>query len=242
MTSRAARTARIPPRLLWYRDLVLLASMAVILTLDQLSKFLVRQWMEPGQLIPTEGLLRLHYITNTGIAFGLLRGQTPILTLASLGGIAVLILFYHSQPTPSRLVRMSLGLLLGGAFGNLLDRLFLQGVTDFIKVGWWPVFNLADSSIVVGMTILATVLLFPKSRQEAHERAPIMGSETLPASDCADGGVPLNVMTDTPLTYSSGDCADGTWEPDGFAPDTPEPSPGEEAPSLAQDLGETRSS
>jgi signal peptidase II len=67
-------------------------------------------------------------------------------------------------------LRLSIGLQLGGAFGNLLDRLTAGAVVDFIDVGWWPIFNLADSSIVVGMTILVgTLLFFDKKPPEQEE-------------------------------------------------------------------------
>ena len=77
----------------------------------------------------------------------------------SVIGIAILILIYRSQRTPTGLLRLSIGLQIGGAFGNLLDRLVLKHVTDFIDVGAWPVFNLADASIVTGLVILAWIFL-----------------------------------------------------------------------------------
>lgn len=158
------------PRLL--RDLLLLAVVASVLAADQLSKQLVHRYMALGESVPAEGFLRLTYVTNTGGAFGLFTDQTLFLTGASFVGIGVLLLFYRTHPWPGRLVRLSLGLLLGGAVGNLIDRLRSGEVIDFIDVGWWPVFNLADSSIVLGITLLIGLFLLADTRDRAPLPAP----------------------------------------------------------------------
>ena len=83
---------------------------------------------------------------------------------------------------PSPLLRLAIGLQLGGAFGNLIDRLRTGAVVDFIDVGWWPIFNIADSSIVVGMTVLIAVLLlgdFKNARsKKADESASLSGGDS----------------------------------------------------------------
>ena len=118
-------------------------------------------------------MFRITHVTNTGSAFGFFPSQTALLILASLVGIAILIIFYRHQPLPGLLLRTSLGLQLGGAAGNLADRLTLGGVTDFIDIGRWPVFNLADSAIVIGIGILAWFFLSPsKQAQPQQEQAP----------------------------------------------------------------------
>ena len=155
-----------PVRHIWYRDWMLLGTLLAALAIDQASKYLVRLGMEPGQAIPAEGPVRLHYITNTGSAFGFFQGQTLLLVLASVAGIALLAFFYRTHSHLPSYFRFGLGLLLGGAIGNLIDRLLWGGVTDFISVGWWPTFNLADSSIVVGMATLAVAFLFPQRPTE----------------------------------------------------------------------------
>ena len=84
-----------------------------------------------------------------------------------VGFIGFIIYFYRSQTESKLVTRMTIGLLLGGAIGNLIDRLVAGRVTDFIDVGAWPIFNLADSSIVVGMTLMiATLLLTPEESKE----------------------------------------------------------------------------
>ena len=143
-----------------YRDPVLLLTMAGAFALDQFSKYLVATNMYLGQSWPREGLFRITYGLNTGTIFGLFPGQTLILTAASIVAISFLVYFYRTHATPSPLLRLAVGLQLGGALGNLLDRLRIGAVVDFLDVGWWPIFNLADSSIMVGITILAWYILF----------------------------------------------------------------------------------
>jgi signal peptidase II len=135
-----------------------------VIGLDQLSKYLIRANMEIGQSIPSEGSVGLHYTTNTGGAFGLFANQTFLLSMAAVIGIAVLVLYLRYLPPRSTLLNVGLGLDLGGAIGNLIDRLRLGAVTDFINVGFWPVFNLADSAIVVGTFLTAFYLLFAARR------------------------------------------------------------------------------
>ena len=132
----------------------------VVVALDQVSKFFIRANMIPGQSIPEEGFFRITYVTNVGGAFGILSNQAFLITLTAIAGIAA-ILIYARYPLFNRmLVRVALGLLLGGAVGNLIDRIRFGEVVDFIDVGAWPVFNLADSAIVVGVIIIIFYLLF----------------------------------------------------------------------------------
>ncbi len=139
-----------------------------VVAVDQFSKYLVRTHMEWGESVPDEGPLRITYTTNTGGAFGLFANQTFLLALAAVIAIAVLVLYLRYLPPGSRLLKIGLGLELGGAIGNLIDRVRLGEVTDFIDVGAWPVFNVADSAIVVGTFLIAYYLLFTgpsRSRQ-----------------------------------------------------------------------------
>ena len=140
--------------------LVLIATLMA----DQVTKGLVVLAMHPGQSVPSSGLFRLTYVTNSGSAFGLFPNQTLFLILASFVGIGVLLIFYRTNPINSTLLRLSLGLQLGGAMGNLVDRVRLGYVVDFIDVGSWPVFNLADSAIMVGLIGLLWTLTSAKNR------------------------------------------------------------------------------
>lgn len=142
-------------------DTMAMLALALALAADQLSKAVVREGLRIGESIPAEGFLRLTHVTNSGAIFGLFPNQAIVMTGASLVGIAVLLYFYHAHASRDWRVRVSMGLLLGGAAGNLIDRFVLGHVTDFLDVGPWPVFNLADSSIVTGVIMLAVVYLFP---------------------------------------------------------------------------------
>ncbi len=143
-----------------WRNVVFSLSALLIVAADQPSKIWIRTNLAVGQSLPETGFLRLTHITNTGAAFGLFQGQSFPLTIVALVGVAVLLLhaflIYRRFPfLDNRLVWVSLGLVLGGTVGNLIDRLRLGYVTDFIDFGFWPAFNIADSAVVVGVIILA---------------------------------------------------------------------------------------
>jgi signal peptidase II len=136
----------------------------IVVALDQVSKFFIRANMNLGQSIPEEGFFRITYGTNTGGVFGLFANQAFLITLTAIVGVAA-ILVYSRYPLFNRvLVRIALGLLLGGAVGNLIDRIRLGEVVDFIDVGAWPVFNVADSAVVVGVILIIYYFLFGQKR------------------------------------------------------------------------------
>jgi len=135
----------------------------IVVALDQVSKYFIRanQDILP---IPEEGFFRITYSTNEGIVFGLFANQAFLITLTAIVGVAA-ILIYSRYPLANRvLVRVALGLLLGGAVGNLIDRIRLGEVVDFIDVGAWPVFNIADSAVVVGVILIIYYFLFGQKR------------------------------------------------------------------------------
>ena len=146
-------------RLTFYKDRLLLGTVPVVLGLDQLSKQVVKSNLELGESWPAEGFFRLTHGTNSGSAFGLFPNQTLILIVASIIAIGFLFYFYRAHMLPGRPLRLAIGLQLGGALGNLIDRLKDGTVVDFLDVGPWPIFNFADSSIVVGMALLIGMML-----------------------------------------------------------------------------------
>ena len=162
----------------WYRDWAFLPISLVVFGIDQLSKYIVVTNMFLGQSIPEYGIFRFTYTYNTGALFGLFPNQTFILIIASFLGIGFLLVFYHLYRFPGIFLRISLGLELGGPFGNLVDRVRLGHVTDFIDVGPWPVFNLADSSIVVGLGVIAYVILFKSEATDESEITKIDSEST----------------------------------------------------------------
>ena len=152
------------------RDRLLIFTVIAVLGLDQFTKYLVRTTFSPGESWPTDGWVRITYGLNSGTAFGLFANQTVVLIVASVVAIGFLYYFYRTQAQPKVLLRFAIGLQLGGAFGNLLDRIVNGVVVDFIDVGPWPIFNLADSSIVVGIAILLGVILLLDGRASRESR------------------------------------------------------------------------
>jgi len=150
------------------RGLLLFVIASSVLAVDQLSKYLIRANMELYESIPREGTVRLYYTTNTGGAFGLFANQTFLLTMAAVIGITILVFYLRYLPVESTLLKVGLGLDLGGAIGNLIDRLSFGEVTDFIDIGAWPTFNLADSAITVGTVLIAYYLLFAANKRTHH--------------------------------------------------------------------------
>ena len=151
----------------WAKDPLFLLVVGIVFSADQISKAVVRNNLLPGESVPDQGFFRFTHTSNTGSAFGLFPDQTIFLILASFVGIGILILVYRSHGFSSILLRLSLGLQLGGAFGNLVDRVRMGKVTDFIDVGSWPIFNIADTSIVVGIILLIILFVSSDSKKES---------------------------------------------------------------------------
>ena len=146
-----------------YKAWMLFMATILIVGFDQLTKYLVRDFMSYGESIPEAGFFRLTYYTNSGTIFGLFPNIPVILTIASVVAIACLIFFYKTQKNVGGWLRLAIALLLGGAIGNFIDRVSMGEVTDFIDVGMWPVFNIADSAITCGIFLLILVtVVFPE--------------------------------------------------------------------------------
>lgn len=133
-----------------------LALAAGVVALDQGSKAAVRAWLDLYEVWPAGWeIIRFQHIQNTGAAFGILPGAGTFLTVAAFFAIAGITAFLLTLPSHGRLYHVALALILGGAVGNLIDRLRLGAVTDFIDPTHYPAFNLADSGIVCGVALLA---------------------------------------------------------------------------------------
>jgi signal peptidase II len=134
---------------------VVLLVAAGVLAVDQLTKTLALEALSGRGPIDLFWTLRLRLSFNSGAAFGLGRGITPFLTVAAV--VLLVVLLGVSRTAPSRVARLALGLVVGGAMGNVADRLFRDhggAVVDFIDFQWWPVFNVADIGITVGAVLL----------------------------------------------------------------------------------------
>lgn len=122
---------------------------------DRVSKVICRQYLRPLGSIPViKGVFHLTYVENTGAAFGMLQGNTWFLILTSVLVSAVVAYLIWKVKPENRYVKLSLALILGGALGNLVDRVLLGYVVDFLDFRIWPVFNIADSCVVVGAILL----------------------------------------------------------------------------------------
>ncbi|MFA9273199.1 MAG: signal peptidase II [Baekduiaceae bacterium] len=134
--------------------LVLLAVLAV----DQLTKILVRSGVEQGSSDPIFPALKLVHVENRGVAFGAFAGggQTLVIIVIviALGGLLAYFATHADQPG----VWLPTGLLIGGALGNIIDRVVLGAVTDFLKLPSWPAFNVADIAITLGVIALLVVV------------------------------------------------------------------------------------
>lgn len=147
-----------------------------IFALDQLTKVVVDRLLPEGSshvLIP--GVLLLTHIRNPGTAFGLLRGSGSFLTVITIAAVIFIVAYWFAvrrQERISPLLSLGLALPLGGAAGNLVDRLRLGHVIDFVDFRVWPVFNVADTAITIGACLVAYFFFFV---QDA--RAPVAGSD-----------------------------------------------------------------
>jgi signal peptidase II len=145
--------------------LILLAVAVCVLVADIITKVVAVALIEPGDPVEIIGdTVTLKLVRNSGAAFSMATGYTWILTIVALVVVAGII--RYSNRLGSIWWALGLGLVLGGALGNLIDRIFrapgpLRGhVVDFVSVGWWPVFNVADSAVVCGAIGLVVLTLF----------------------------------------------------------------------------------
>ncbi|MBN2847458.1 MAG: signal peptidase II [Coriobacteriia bacterium] len=153
------------------RALAFAATAAAVVVIDQVTKQIVRSSLALNESVSVvDGLLWLTRVHNTGAAFGMLKGQqwlligTSVIVLAAIGWAIVRV-----KPE-SPLMRTALALVTGGAIGNLIDRIVAGGVTDFFDLGWFPIFNVADIALDVGVALIVLWLLFSKEHHH-HEVA-----------------------------------------------------------------------
>ena len=155
----------------WYLGFFLIALLVV--AADQLTKMWIRAY-SGAQPIFKIGFFRIIHVQNSGAAFGLFHDQNFILAIVAFIGIILILffVFYVSRRYPvwsSGPGTLALGLVMGGTGGNLVDRLSRGYVTDFIDVGAWPTFNVADSAVTVGIILFACSLLYLSHKAEASK-------------------------------------------------------------------------
>ena len=169
-----------------------LVLLGAVVVLDQASKAVVVRALELHSYVPVvDGLLSISHVRNRGAAFGILSDaslpyQPLLLAGLSLAALVAIALYFLRLPADARLPRVALALVLGGAVGNLIDRVRLGYVVDFVHVFWrdhtWPDFNVADSAISVGVALLVLDIL----RERRGESAERTGIDATPDSGRID--------------------------------------------------------
>jgi signal peptidase II len=156
--------------------LVLLGLAGLVVGLDQWTKYLVRTRLAVADTwSPWEWLApyaRVVHWSNTGAAFGFFQSGGMVFTVVAIIVSIAIIYYFPRIPSGHLPLRLALGLQLAGALGNLIDRLAQGTVTDFISIGSFPVFNVADASISVGVAVLVATMWFEERRQKAEGETP----------------------------------------------------------------------
>ena len=149
----------------------------LVFGLDQLSKALVVANIPLYESVPAEGFFRLTYAQNFGTVFGLFSRFGDVIVWLSLSVAVLLFVLYLFMGSKWRFA-IPLGMMLGGALGNIVDRFRLEYVVDFIDVGAWPIFNVADSAITVGAVLIA-LYAFTDGRDKDSEPSPAASAEII---------------------------------------------------------------
>ncbi|MUM22824.1 signal peptidase II [Mycobacterium sp. CBMA271] len=175
---------------------LLLIVAAVVLALDIVSKVLAVKLLQPGKPVPIIGdTVTWTLVRNSGAAFSFATGYTWVLTLIAMSVVVGILII--GRRLVSTWWALGLGMILGGALGNLVDRFFrgpgpLRGhVVDFLSVGWWPVFNIADPAVVGGAILLVALSLFgydydSSERRTAEDQDNQQSTEFSPESSESD--------------------------------------------------------
>lgn len=149
--------------------------MGLVILVDHLSKRFIEGWLPlDHSWMPWTWLapyFQISHVTNTGAAFGLFPSGSMLFAVVAIIVSAVIIVYNFRLPGNQVWFRVALGLQLGGAIGNLIDRFRLGHVTDFLDFGPWPVFNLADLSIVLGVILLAYLMISESWREQKRASA-----------------------------------------------------------------------
>jgi signal peptidase II len=146
----------------------------IVILFDQATKILTKKYMILHDSREVLGdFVRLTFIKNPGMAFGIQLGNKTLFTIFSIIASIVIFIYLLKTKGDKKYVKTALALILGGAIGNLIDRVLYGSVVDFVDVGFgdlrWPVFNVADAAVTVGMIILIAVILFEKKPETVEE-------------------------------------------------------------------------
>ena len=153
---------------------IALASIAV----DQLTKYVVTSRLALDDGVHVVGPFWIHHVQNSGIAFGLFASATVVVILATGIAVSWMLVFFARSGARHPILPAALGLVIGGSVSNLLDRVRLGYVTDFLDFRYWPAFNLADSFIVIGVLVLLGALMH--AEREPRRTRPVRDAAARP--------------------------------------------------------------
>ena len=137
-----------------------------IFLFDQITKYLVYKNLALGQSIPDDFFIKITYARNTGTAFSLFSSYGSLLLIISIFVAVFFTIYFLMIEKPKLTMRLFISLVVAGALGNIIDRVRFGYVNDFIDVGFWPIFNIADSSISIALTIYFIDLIFLNKKNE----------------------------------------------------------------------------
>lgn len=158
--------------------LILIAVSAIVLVIDQATKIYVDRSMDlHSSVTVVKNFFNITYLRNKGAAFGILAHSSyrlPFFILVSVIAIAVIVVVFYRLRPDQKFTAFPLALIFSGALGNLIDRIRLGEVIDFLDAHWyghhWPAFNIADSAICIGVFLLAIDMFFEERRQKGHAK------------------------------------------------------------------------
>lgn len=146
----------------WYLLLVVAS-----VSLDQLTKWFIRMWLDRGDAWHESWPVHLVHVLNSGAAFGTFQGNGSLLAITSVIGAVAILVYLFNPGFTHPVMRAGLALMFAGAIGNLIDRVLNGEVVDFIKFPNFPAFNVADSSITIGVALLLWTMLFAQPDQKS---------------------------------------------------------------------------
>jgi signal peptidase II len=152
--------------------LALLAVALAAILADQITKAIVASQLDLGESFHLAGPLAIRHVSNPGIAFGLFSSWATAVTILTACAIGWMVFYFARSGARHPVLPVALGLLIGGSLANLIDRIRLGHVTDFLDLRFWPAFNLADTFIVVGVAILLAALVSAERQPRVRRTAP----------------------------------------------------------------------
>ena len=154
----------------------LLVIVGTAIVADQLTKSIVSARLPIGDATATIGPFSIHHVQNSGIAFGLFAHSTTAVIVLTGAAVTAMLVFFSRQAQRHPLLPVALGLVIGGSVANLIDRVRLGHVTDFLDFAYWPAFNLADTFIVVGVGLLFASFVASDKKSPRLGTAPLSRS------------------------------------------------------------------